>query len=127
MNSDEPSSVVSDNPVGLDLDVLEMTLCDSMANSETYSDEYLADCRHRQMRKVEDYRKEIKRLRAEKLEILSKQQKDIIGIRNFYQTIAFGESRTGRMVRTAMSTSQAAAQVMKELEDHLCTHTLHGH
>ena len=117
INIDEPGSVVSNNPVGIDLDVLEMTLCDSNAQDEIYSNEYLAACRRSLMSKVEHY----------KLELMSKQQRDIIGIRKFYQTIAFGESRSGRMVRTALSTSQAAAEVMKELEEHLCTHTLHSH
>ena len=107
INIDEPGSVVSNNPVGIDLDVLEMTLCDSNAQDEIYSNEYLAACRCSLMSKVEHY----------KLELMSKQQRDIIGIRKFYQT----------MVWTALSTSQAAAEVMKELEEHLCTHTLHSH
>ena len=36
--------------------------------------------------------------------------------RSFYQTIAFTTTRTGKIVKTEMETSSAAASIMKELE-----------
>jgi len=45
-----------------------------------------------------------------------KHRSQIDCIRSFYQTIAFVTTRTGKIVKTAMETSSAVANIMKELE-----------
>ena len=37
-------------------------------------------------------------------------------LRKYYETIAFGQSRTGLMVRSAMGTSSAAEKIINELK-----------
>ena len=48
------------------------------------------------------------------LKLESKREKE--RIRKYYETIAFGRSRTGKIVRSAMGTSSAAGKILKELK-----------
>lgn len=68
------------------------------------------------MLKVNAYRSELERLKLDKAKMAFKHRSQIDRIRSFYQTIAFATTRTGKIVKTAMETSSAAANIMKELE-----------
>ena len=48
------------------------------------------------------------------LKLESEREKERIG--KYYETIAFGRSRTGKIVRSAIGTSNAAGKIVKELK-----------
>ena len=48
-----------------------------------------------------------------KLKLENEQERE--RIRKFYDTISFGRSRTGRIVRAAMGTSSTAGKIIEEL------------
>lgn len=104
--------------LGVDLDVVEMTLKDKlMQDSEEYTHTYLKDCRKRLMLKVNSYRREIERLNAEKTSLIHAHKQQLDSVRSFYQNIAYGMSRTGRIVRTSIQTGKASTKMMEELAE----------
>ncbi len=68
------------------------------------------------MLKVNAYRQDVDRLQSQQAEAALKHKSQIDRIRSFYQTIAYATTRTGRIVKTSMQTSSAAASIMRELE-----------
>jgi len=118
MDSPNEAAVNTDDEeidaLGVDLDVVEMTVANP--DSEKFTYEYLQDCRKKLMLKVNAYRSELESLKLDKAKMAFKHRSQIDRIRSCYQTIAFATTRTGKIVKTAMETSSAAANIMKELE-----------
>lgn len=54
------------------------------------------------------------RIKISKINLEHKQERE--RLRKYYETIAFGQSRTGLMVRSAMGTSSAAEKIINELK-----------
>ena len=104
--------------IGEDTDVMHMKLEDfyqQWEDSNEYTHGYLLECRQQLMKKVKSYHCKIEELQTEKAELVVKHRKEIEEIRTFYQNIAYGTSRSGRIVKKAMSTSDAAKEVLKML------------
>ena len=96
---------------GEDTDVLHIKLEDFYQGWEEnaeYSCNYLLECRKQLVGKVESYRRKIEELCTDKTETALKHRKEIDDIQTFYHNIAFGTSRSGAIVKKAMSTSGAA-------------------
>lgn len=99
-------------------DVLHMKLEDfyqEWDENAVYTPTYLLECRKQLIRKVESYRCKIEELHSEKAQTALKHRKEIEEIRTFYQNIAYGTSRSGRIVKKAMSTSDAAKELLDML------------
>lgn len=106
----------NDDVLGLDLDVLEMTLEDTFtAPDERLPYEYLDNCRKNLMRKVEMYHIQLQDMRAKNAQMRAQHCLEIERIRSFYKNIAFGHSRTGRIVRNVICTSKEAKTFVQEL------------
>ena len=75
-----------------------------------YSNEYLHKCRNKLRRKV---RIKINELQRQIIELKSESEHEKKRIRMFYETIAFGRSRSGRIVQSALGTSSAAGKIME--------------
>ena len=107
--------------VAIDIDVIDMALYDSyrQIDGEPHSQEHLK-CR---MQKVKRYKEQINYLQEQRIrdELRHKQEKE--RLRKFYETIAFGQSRTGRILRSAMGTTNAAKEIMEELKSLYSTNT----
>ena len=100
-----------------DLELLEMRIYDSYRQEDgaPHSYEYLLDCRKNIMRKLHSCKKEVNDLQKEKLEAQVKHREEIKRIRQFYEVIAFAKSRSGKIVRSAMGTSAAAVEVIRDM------------
>ncbi len=116
--SELPSGVCDTNnteadneELGVDLDVVQMEI--ENPYQEQFSIEYLLSCRRKFMLKVNAYRQDV---RSQQAEAALKHKSQIDHIRSFYRTIAYATTRTGRIVKTSMQTSSAAASIMRELE-----------
>lgn len=111
--------------VAIDIDVIDMALYDSyrQIDGEPHSQEHLLKCRMKLMQKVKCYKEQINYLQEQRIrdELRYKQEKE--RLRKFYETIAFAQSRTGRMVRSAMGTTNAAKEIMEELKSLYSTNT----
>lgn len=103
--------------IGEDTDVMHMKLEDfyQQWDNKEYTQGYLLECRQQLLRKVESYRNKIEELQTEKAELSLKHRKEIEEIRTFYQNIAYGTSRSGKIVKKAMSTSDSAKELLKML------------
>ena len=104
----------------LDLDALEMMLDDVYDPVEQMPKEtqqaYLRECRKRLISKVQYYRREVDKHRSQITEMKHSQQKKVECLQSFYQNIALSNNCTARMVRSALSTSKAVVEVLKELQ-----------
>ena len=102
----------------VDTDLIEMNLYDIYRrdDGEPYSTEYLLKCTAKLRKKVEQDRLKLSELQALNMKIRLENKEEKERIRTFYETIAFGRSRTGLLVRTAMGTSSAAGKIVKELK-----------
>ena len=104
---------------GEDMDVLEMSLEDSMKrldpNSVHYSLEYLTDCRTKLIQKVAQYRQQLETSTSNNTKLIYKHRQEIERIRSFYQNLMHAPTRTGRIVKAACTTSHAAVKIMQEL------------
>ena len=102
----------------VDTDLIEMNLYDIYRrdDGEPYSTEYLLKCTAKLRKKVEQDRLKLSELQALNMKITLENKEERERIRKFYETIAFGRSRTGLLVRTAMGTSTAAGKIFKELK-----------
>ena len=101
----------------VDIDHVEMCLYDSyrQLDGEEYTREYLLNCRSKLMDKVQQYKKELNKSEEERVAMELAHKKELQRVRRFYEIIAFGQSRSGRMVRAAMGTTSAAKEIMDEL------------
>ena len=109
----------TDTCLGEDVDVVTMRTEDSLKELDEeeyeYSYEYLLECRQKLMRKVEEYRVYVEELTSKEARLIHKHREEVERIRNFYQTIAYAPTRTGRIVKAARMNSSAAAEIMTEL------------
>ena len=67
------------------------------------------------MDKVEFYRKELNKSEEERVAMALAHKKELKRMQRFYEVVAFGLTRSGRMVRAAMGTTQVAKHVMEEM------------
>lgn len=103
--------------IGEDTDVMHMKLEDIYQQWDgcEYTPNYLKECRHLLMKKVEEYRRTVEELQTEKAKQAVQHRNEIEEIRTFYRNIAYGTSRTGKIVKKAMSTSEAAKEVLRTI------------
>ncbi len=120
-STDSPSGIYNTNSkeadheeLGVDLDVVQMEI--ENPYQEHFSSEYLLSCRRKLMIKVNAYRQDVERLKTQQAEATLKHKTQIDRIRSFYKTIAYSTTRTGRIVKSSMEKSSAAASIMKELD-----------
>ena len=106
-----PQSSIGD----VDVDVMEMSLYDDyrQIDGELYSNAYLYKCRQKLMMKTREYKARVHELEKEVtcVKLASKEENERIR-----EVIAFGKSRSGKVVQSAMGTSRAAGKIIKELE-----------
>lgn len=94
-----PSS--DEETFGLDLDALEMTM--PPMENDPDSLRYLLQCRQRLLSKVKKYKQNYEELKTENIKLKAKHREEIESIRSFYQNISFGLTRSGKIVRAALS------------------------
>lgn len=75
--------------IGEDTDVMHMKL-------EAYTPNYLKECRHLLMKKVEEYRRTVEELQTEKAKQAVQHRNEIEEIRIFYRNIAYQPARLQR-------------------------------
>ena len=99
-----------------DTDLIEMDLYDVYREEDggLYTNE---KCTEKLKRKLKEGRIRLNELLKENMEMKVQHKEEKERIRKFYDTIAFGRSRSGRMVRTAMGTSSAAGKIIEELRN----------
>ena len=102
----------------VDTDIVEMEVYDDyrQIDGEPYPPTYLLKCRKKLMTKVLKYRKQVHELEREVAHVKSKSNEEKERLRKYYETIAFAKSRSGRMVRSAMGTANAAGKIIREME-----------
>lgn len=102
----------------VDCDVMEMALYDDyrQIDKEPYPPTYLFKCREKLISKVKRYRGRVHKLEKEVAQVKLESTEEKKRLRKYYEVIAFGKSRSGKMVRSAMGTAHAAGKIMKELE-----------
>lgn len=85
------------------IDHIEMQLydCYRKQDGEEHSYDYLLNCRVKLMDKVQQY-KDLNKSEEEMLKMTLTYKKEIERIRQLYQTIAIGQSRSGNIVRTVI-------------------------
>ncbi len=103
------------NELGVDVATVELTLEDELKDADSdYSYEYLQECRKWLCARLEHSHCELEKALSANARQGLKHRKEI-EIRHFYQTIAYAKSRSGQMVRNAMSTTAAAVAIMEEV------------
>ena len=107
------SSVLGD----ADTDLIEMEIYDLYReeDGEPYSVEYLQKCNEKLRRKVKDDKIIINMLQRQNMKMKADKKDEVERIRRFYETIAFGQSRAGKMVRTALGTSNRAQNISQQM------------
>ena len=97
-----------------DLELLEMNIYDSYRQEDgaPYSYKYLLECREKLMTKLHSCRKQVHALQKE---AQLQHREELKRTRQFYELIAFAKSRSGRIVRSAMSTSHAAGRIIRDM------------
>ena len=102
--------------IGEDTNVMHMELEDFYKewDGSEHSNTYLKECRQKLLEKVKEYRQKVEQLHTEKIETAHKHRTEI-EIHTFYMNIAYGMSHSGRILKKAMSTSDAAKEVLKML------------
>ena len=102
----------------VDTDVVEMVIYDDyrQVDGQPYPPAYLLKCREKLMSKVKQYRSRIHELEREVAHVKSKSNEEKERLRQFYETIAFAKSRSGRMVRSAMGTASTAGKIVRQME-----------
>ena len=108
----------SDNSVNLgdaDMDLVEMELYDLYRedDGEQHTLEYLQKCNSKLKAKVT----QDKILQRLNMKIKAEKLDEVERIRCFYETIAFGRSRAGQMVRTARGRSCSAHNIANEMRE----------
>lgn len=103
--------------IGEDTDVMQMKLEDvyQQWDDSKYTHKYLMECRQQLIKKIEEYRCKLEQLQTQNSEMTLKHRKEIEEIRTFYRNIAYGTSRSGKIVKKAMSFSDAAKEVLKAI------------
>ena len=102
----------------VDADVVEMVVYDDyrQIDGEPYPPAYLLKCREKLMTKVKQYRSRIHELERKVAQVKSESNEGKERLREYYETIAFAKSRSGRMVRPAMGTANAAGKIIRQME-----------
>ena len=80
-----------------------------------YSQDYLVDCRTKLIKKVTLYREQLEEAISNNARLTAKHRQEIESIRSFYKNLLHAPTRTGRIVKAACTTSNAAVKIMKEL------------
>ena len=113
LNSQDDTSIGDD-----DTDLIEMSLYDDYRKDDgrPYTNHYLKQCTEKLRSKVEQYRAKICELEKENMKMKLEHKEERERIRNYYDTIAFGKSRSGQLVRMSMGTSSAAGKIIEELK-----------
>ena len=98
---------------GTDTDLIEMDLYDTYRSldGESSTLKYLLKCREKLITKAKESRTELQK-EVNRVKLESKEENE--RIRKYYEVIAYGQSRAGKVVRSA--TAPAAAQIIKDLE-----------
>ena len=112
--SDHENTYIGDQ----DTDIIEMNLYDVYRGEygQPNSSHYLKKCIEKLTRKVRYQREKICVLEKENTDMKVEHKRETERIRQFYDTIAFGRSRSGLIVRTAMGRTSTAARIIKELK-----------
>ena len=102
-----------------DIDLIEMELYDLYReeDGQPHTLEYLQKCNGKLRAKVKDDKIMINRLQRLNMKIKADKKDELERIRCFYEAIAFGQSRAGKMVRTALGTSTRAQNINKEMRE----------
>ena len=103
---------------GTDTDLIEMDLYDTYRSldGESSTLKYLLKCREKLITKAKESRTKINELEKEVNRVKLESKEENERIRKYYEVIAYGQSRAGKVVRSAMGTAPAAAQIIKDLE-----------
>ena len=101
-----------------DIDLVEMDVYDAYREDDGKlpSNTYLLKCNKKLRWKINHANIMIRKLERQNLKEKLENENSKERIRKFYETIAFGRSRAGRMVREAMGTSKAAQEISQELK-----------
>ena len=104
---------------GADTDLLEMALYDDyrLLDGESSTPNYLSRCQQKLMTKVKESKTTINELEKEVDRVRLEKKEENERIRKYYEVIAYGKSRSGQMVRSAMGTAPAAAKIIKDLKE----------
>ena len=61
------------------------------------------------------YKEDLNKCQEEQIAMTLAHRKELEQVKNFYQTIAFGLTRGGKMVKASMQKTQTAKKVMDEM------------
>ena len=121
----EGTSYTDDDDYGIDSHVMEMKLDDGYMESDQqagqdvpeYTTQYLLRCREQLMSKVSHYRKLLEEQEVIKKKMALENSQKIQNIRTFYQNIAYAPTRSGKLVRAALSKTPTAKEFLKEVTE----------
>ena len=107
-----------------DIDLVEMELYDLYRkdDGQPYSVEYLQKCIDKLKVKVREDKVTINKLQRDIINIKADNKDEVERIRCFYDAIAFGRSRAGRIVRTAIGSSSRAQKISQEMRKIFSVH-----
>ena len=113
LSNDEDTSIGND-----DTHLIEMRLYDEYRNEdgEQYTNHYLKKSMIKLREKTQQYKVRICELETENMKMKLEHKEQRERIQKYYDTIAFGRSRSGRLVRMAMGTTSAAGKIIEELK-----------
>lgn len=102
---------------GADTDLVEMSLYDNFReqDGEEFSLTYLVKCRKLLIAKVKMSNEIISQLQSELEEVRLESKKENKRIRQYFELVAYGHARAGRMVRSALSSAPSAEKIIQEL------------
>ena len=111
---------VSSRPSALgdaDTDLIEMELYDLYRedDGQPHTVEYLQKCNGKLRAKVKEDKIIINRLQRQNMKMKADKKDEVERIRCFYEAIAFGQSRAGTIMRTALGTSSRAQNISKKM------------
>ena len=113
LSNDEDTSIGND-----DTDLIEMRLYGEYRNEdgEQYTNHYLKKSMIKLREKTQQYKVRICELETENMKMKLEHKEQRERIQKYYDTIAFGRSQSGRLVRMAMGTTSAAGKIIEELK-----------
>ena len=102
---------------GADTDLIEMGLYDVFReqDGEPHSLRYLMKCHKLLIAKVKKSNETISQLEKELEKIRLESKEENKRIRQYFEVVAHGHSRAGRMVRSALCSSPSAEKIIQEL------------
>ena len=103
---------------GADTDLIEMGLYDNFREQDgkPLSQKYLMKCRTLLVSKVQRSNETINKLQRELEKVKMESKEENERIRKYYEVVAYGYSRAGRMVQSAQCSAPSAETVIKDLE-----------